>query len=121
MITLIVVTIMGLGFAFFATQNTANVIVNIANYSFNVSLYLVAIASLFLGLFLSLIISVFEGIASSLTIWGKESRIKQADREITEMAKRINRLQLENTHLQTKVEESKKERSRFYPHRSAMA
>lgn len=92
---------------------------NISNYSFIIPLYLVAITSMFLGLFLSLIISFFENLSSGLTIWGKEHQIKKADKQIKELANRVHQLELENTKLQTK-EETEKEESRLYPHHGAV-
>lgn len=118
--TLVIVTVIGLGFAYFATQNTANVIVQLADYSFNIPLYLVAIVSLLLGLFVALIISLFENISSGITIWGKENKLKQADRKIADLAKRIRQLEIENASLQTKAEEPKKESSRFYSQHHAI-
>ncbi|MBI4226369.1 DUF1049 domain-containing protein [Candidatus Roizmanbacteria bacterium] len=75
---LILTVFLGLGFAYFATQNIAPVAVHIVNYRFNLPLYLVVIFSILVGLLLSLIISLFENISASLTIWGKEAKINQA-------------------------------------------
>lgn len=99
---LILTVILGLGFAFFATQNIAPVVVNFANYSFNLPLYLVVIFSILVGLFLSLVISLFENISASLTIWGKEAKINQAKEKIAKLNKQIDQLERENIELKSK-------------------
>lgn len=98
----ILIVLLGLGFAYFATQNMAAVVVNIANYSFYVPLYLVVIASMLVGLLFSLILSLFENISASLVIWGKEGTIKREQKEIAELSKHVHQLERENTELKSK-------------------
>ena len=99
---MILIVILGLGFSFFATQNIVPVIVNIANYSFSVPLYIVVIASILIGLLISFIISLIENISTSFTLWGKENKIKQAREKIATMNKQISELERENIDLKAK-------------------
>lgn len=85
---------------FFSTQNTQVLSLYFANYSINsIPVYIVVLVSLLLGFFVSWVINLFDVISSSFKIRGKESTIKQADKQISELTKKVHELELENARL----------------------
>ncbi len=97
---LIVLVIFGIGVAFFATQNTQTISITLANYPLTgIPLYLIVLASLFLGFVVGWIISFVDVIASALKMHGKENTIKNANKQISELTKRVHQLELENERL----------------------
>ncbi len=105
MFALIVLVIFGIGVAYFATQNTQSIAITILSYPIrSVPLYLIVLGSLLLGFVVSWIISLVDVISSALKIHGKESTIKEANKKIAELNKRIHQLELENERLKGKSE-----------------
>lgn len=106
MLTLVLTVIFGLIFAYFATQNTEGVTMRFAEYnSAIIPLYLVVLGSLLVGLLLAWLINFINSIASSITLHGKESELKKAERMVAELTKRIHQLELENTRLKAENNE----------------
>ncbi len=102
MATLIIIVVIGLFFAFFATQNTGNVSINFLNYSLSeIPIYAVVIVSSLLGLFLSWILSMLKGIGTGFTLRGKEGKIKAGTKENEELTRRVHQLEIENAKLTT--------------------
>jgi uncharacterized membrane protein (DUF106 family) len=100
MLTLIITVVLGLGFAFFATQNTGSIDLNFGNYVLpDVPVYLVVLIPLLIGLFASLIIHVTKALSSSLTINEQKDEIKKFKDETAELTKQVHKLELENTKL----------------------
>ncbi len=100
MLALIVLVVFGIGVAFFATQNTQTISITLGNYPLTgVPLYLIVLVSLLLGFVVSWIISLVDVISSALKIHGKESAIKDANKQISELTKRVHQLELENERL----------------------
>lgn len=107
MLTLLILIIFSVGVAYFSTQNTQNVSIAFDQYTVaSIPLYLVVLASLFLGIFISLIISLVGSISSSLTLHGKESKIKEAQRRAAELTKQVHQLELENERLKAQSGET---------------
>lgn len=112
MLTLIVVLIFGIGVAFFATQNAQQVSVTLANYELtSVPMYVVVLASLLLGISTAWIISLVGSISSTLTIHGKDTKIKESKKEIADLIKRIHQLELENEKLKAELDRPTDEKS----------
>jgi uncharacterized membrane protein YciS (DUF1049 family) len=100
MFALIILFIFGIGVAFFATQNTQAISIVIVNYPLSgIPLYLIVLVSLLLGFVVSWIISFVDVIASALKMHGKENMIKNANKQISELTKRVHQLELENERL----------------------
>ncbi len=100
MSTLILVTIFGLGFAFFATQNTGAVNISFGNSGlFSIPIYLVVLGSLLIGLVLSWVINTIDWIGSTWTIRDRESKIKDIAGNNLVLQKQIHDLELENARL----------------------
>jgi len=103
-ITLIVLIISGAGFAYFATQNTARVAISLFHYSIpNVPIYVVVLAALLIGILICWVISVFGSISTSLTIFGKNNKIKKDSKQIDDLNKKIHDLEIENANLKGKA------------------
>ena len=100
MFALIVLFIFGIGVAFFATQNTQAISLNFANYSLtSIPVYIIVLVSLLLGFAVSWIISLVDVISSAFKIHGKESTIKNDNKQISELTKKVHQLELENERL----------------------
>lgn len=103
MTSLILIVIFGIGFALFATQNTASVTVQLASYVFNLSLYIVVFGALLVGLLISWVISTVDSVANWITLSGRESQLHQTQRTVENLENRIHELELENTQLKTRA------------------
>lgn len=100
MFALIVLVVFGIGVAYFATQNTQAVSITLAGYPLSgTPLYLIVLVSLLLGFVVSWIISLVDVISSALKIHGKDSAIKDSNKQISELTKRVHQLELENERL----------------------
>lgn len=100
MLALIVLIIFGIGIAFFATQNTQTISIILADYHLNgIPLYLIVLVSLLLGFVVSWLISLVDVISSAFKIHGKDSAIKNANKQIAELTKNVHQLELENERL----------------------
>lgn len=97
---LIIAVLIGLGFGYFATQNTIGVTVNIAQYSWSsVPLYIVAVGSLLVGLFAAWILSLVDWAASFFAISNRDHQIKKDSRAIEELSHKVKSLEVENARL----------------------
>ena len=102
MFALIVLIIFGIGVAFFATQNTQTISINLANNPLDgIPLYLIVLVSLLLGFVLSWLISLIDVISSAFKLHGKDSAIKNSNKQISELTKTVHKLELENERLKT--------------------
>ncbi len=100
MFALIILVVFGIGVAYFATQNTQTVSITAANYSLTgIPLYFIVLVSLLLGFVVSWVLSFFDVISSALKLRGKESTIKDANKQIADLTKRVHQLELENERL----------------------
>lgn len=100
MFSLLILIVFGLGVAYFATQNTGVVHINLANYFIEgVPLYVIVIGSMILGIFISWLISMVDSLSSILRIHGKEAELKEAYRTIESLKKDKEALFIENTYL----------------------
>ncbi|MDP2692848.1 MAG: LapA family protein, partial [bacterium] len=64
MLAIIFTIIFAIAVAFFATQNTASVIINIPQYSWSVPLYIVVLVSLLLGFVFAWILHLMNAFTS---------------------------------------------------------
>jgi len=100
MFALIVLVVFGIGVAYFATQNTQPTSIILAGYPISgTPLYLIVLGSLLLGFVVSWIISLVDVISSALKIHGKDSTIKDSNKQIAELTKRVHQVELENERL----------------------
>jgi len=100
MLSLIFLLIFGSAIAFLSLQNTMPVTLTFLHYTFkNWPLSYVIIASMLVGIILSYLIHLVESISSTFTIHGKNKKIKEEEKELIEMTKKIHQLQIENARL----------------------
>jgi uncharacterized integral membrane protein len=100
MATLIVIVLFGLIIGFLATQNTATIPLRFLNYTFSgIPIFVVVVGSLLAGLFISWIVSLVNSVTTGLTIHGKESKIKDINKENAELNRKVHQLELENERL----------------------
>lgn len=112
MLTLIIILLFGTGVAFFATQNVQQVSVTFANYQLtDIPMYAVVLVSLLTGFFISWIISLAGSISSTLTIHGKNTKIKKSKKDIADLIKQNHQLELENNKLKTELDRAADEKS----------
>jgi|SRR3989344_6935560 len=106
MFSLILLVIFAIIFGYFATQNTQTITVTLYNYTISsIPLYTVIGAALLIGLSLSWLISLSGSFSTAMKIRGKESTIKDAKKNIHDLTKQVNQLEIENARLKGKVEE----------------
>lgn len=104
MFTLLILILFGGIAAYFATQNTQAVSITLASSVFsNIPLYVIVLGAMFIGILVSYLISLVSSFSSSLTIFNKESKLKETKKELAELTKRIHHLELENTELKTEL------------------
>ena len=103
---LIVIVALGSIIAYFATQNTSPVSVSFVGYLITVPLYIIVVGSLLIGFLISWIFSLVDSLSSFLKIHGKESKIKQDQKEIADLKKQIRELELENENLKGQASKS---------------
>jgi len=101
---LILAVVLALGMSFFAMQNPANVTIALAAWKWeNVPLFLVVLLSLLLGLLIAWLFGLLSSISSSLTIFGKDVKLKKSNHDVDQLSKRISDLETENSNLKTQL------------------
>lgn len=99
MSTLLLITLVGVIFAFLATKNTQPVELNVLGNLLMMPLYLVALGTLLIGLLVSSIVHVADSFSNMFTIQNKNSKIKAGEKTVESLEKRIYNLELENAEL----------------------
>jgi len=108
MLSLIIIFIFGLTVAFFATQNTGNVDVVLANSPIpDVPLYLVVLISIILGLLMGWFISIVSSISSFFRLRGKDAKIQQTQSSVHNLEKKVHDLEIENERLRSDLDNYK--------------
>ena len=100
MLSLFILILFGIGVAFFAGQNMQATSVVFGQYGLqNVPLYAVVLGAILFGIFVSWIISLVGFVSNSLTLRGKEGRIRDAETHVHKLEERVHKLELENERL----------------------
>jgi len=100
MLTLILLLVFGSGMAFLAFQNSAPVTLTFLNYTFpDVSLFLVILGSMLVGALMVYIIHLVNSISTAFTMHGKDNKIKESEKDLTQLTKKAHQLELENESL----------------------
>lgn len=114
MLALIILIIFGLGTAYFATQNTGLVHIMFGNYLVQgIPLYIIVVGSILLGVFISWLVNIVDSFSSTRIIYGKDSALKKANKEIESLLVENQLLEKEITRLQ-KNENVVSEQSKEY-------
>lgn len=111
MITLIMLVLGAIVAALFATQNTAQGLVTLANYRFQVPMYLIVLVSVLIGLVVSGILSSISSLFASFEMLGKDSKIKESKKTVADLTKKVHQLELENIQLKTELDKMPDEKS----------
>lgn len=110
MIGLIILIVFGTGVGLFSTQNTQPASITFAQYTFsNIPMYLIILGAILSGIFVSWVISLVGFVSSFFTLHGKESKIKEAKKEIADLTKRVHELELENERLKAESNSGNKD------------
>ncbi|HEY7219074.1 MAG TPA: LapA family protein [Candidatus Binatia bacterium] len=100
MVSILLTVIFGLGIGYFATQNTAPVALRVGDFIWpDVPLYVVAVGSLLLGLFIAWIFYFARTLSASLTIFGKDREMSRSRRTVGNLEHRIHELEVTNAQL----------------------
>ncbi|MBP6913385.1 MAG: LapA family protein [Candidatus Levybacteria bacterium] len=99
--TLIATIFLGLIIAFFATQNTGSVTLNLLTYSLSIPIYMVVIGALLVGLIFSWIVIMGKSIGTGFAMRGKEHKITDYKKENAELLRQIHQLEITNARLET--------------------
>lgn len=107
MFALILLVILALAFGYFATQNTLNIPITLASYTFSgVPLYIVLGITLLIGLLFSWFVSLLDSFSVAMKLRGKDSTIKDSNKTIQDLTKRVNELEIENAKLKGSKEQT---------------
>lgn len=108
MITLILMGMVGLMLAGFATQNTNPVTISLGNsLTYEAPLYLLLIGSMLIGISLSWLISITDALTTMFTLRGKDAAIHRSNRAIESLNREIHELKLENARLSGEKDEER--------------
>lgn len=100
MAVLLISVVLGVLFAFFATQNTGSVALNFLSYTLpNVPIYLAIIVPLLIGLVIAYFAHIAKDLSQNLTINEQKDDIKNLKKELVEVTKIAHKFQVENSHL----------------------
>jgi uncharacterized integral membrane protein len=100
---LIVAVVVGIGFAYFATQNTISVPLMFGPYQLvGIPLYIVVLGALLLGLVLAWIIHLVDLAGTFIQIQSKESKFRASQNTVSQLEHKVHDLELENTKLKTR-------------------
>lgn len=101
MLAVIFTIIFAIGVAFFATQNTASVVIKIYHDNLSVPLYLVVLVSILLGFIFAWLLHLMNAFTSLFALRGKDSVIKKEKKANTELTNKVHDLEIEKTKLET--------------------
>ncbi|MBI4059137.1 DUF1049 domain-containing protein [Candidatus Microgenomates bacterium] len=105
MLTLILAVILGAGFAFLATQNTALITLHAGIYTWTFPLYLIALGSLMAGVLAAWVFNLGGWLSSTAMISDKDRQIRDDEKTISNLQKEIHDLEEENEKLRMEARE----------------
>jgi uncharacterized integral membrane protein len=105
MLTLIATVILGIGAAYFATQNPGYTDISLAGYSYHLPLYLLVLGSLLLGLLVSSLVQLGSFLSSSFILRSKDGQLKNNQKSLDFLRDSVHALELENARLRSKDNE----------------
>jgi len=90
-------------FSYFALQNSEPVDLRFGQYiAPNIPVYIIAIISMVTGVILSLVFSLAESLSATMTIFGKDRKIRSTENALEKLEDKMHRLEIENTALKEK-------------------
>lgn len=109
MLSLILIVLFGISFAFIATQNTAVGTVNLMGYVWTLPMYIIVFGALLIGFFISWIVSSVSTLGAWSSLHGKDRKIHESQATVSQLQSRIRELELENAKLQGHKEVTQRE------------
>ena len=104
MIGLILTLVIAVALSYFALQNTQPVTVRLQGYVFDgIPLFLVAMASMVIGIAVSFAISLVDSLSNAFTLLGKDHKIRETERTAEVYENKIRDLEVENERLRGKT------------------
>lgn len=100
MLAVIFTIIFAIAVTYFATQNTAGVMINILGYSRSVPLYLVIFSSLLAGFIFAWILHLMNAFVTFFALIGKDKAIKKEKKANAELTNKVHDLEIEKTKLE---------------------
>lgn len=101
MLAIIFTIIFAIVVAFFATQNTATVVINVYHNNFSVPLYFVVLVSILLGFIFAWLLHLMNAFTALFALRGKDRVINKEKKTNKELANRVRELEIEKTKLET--------------------
>jgi uncharacterized integral membrane protein len=100
MLSILLSAIFGLAIAYFALQNATPVTVQIGELVFpEVPMYLIAVGSLILGIFIASIFYFARTVSANMTIHGRHHQPTTDNKTVMALERRIHDLEIENARL----------------------
>ena len=110
MFGIILLVVAALGFGYFATQNTLIIPIILFGYHiWDVPLYIVIGVAFLFGIFLFWLISLVDSIGFVMKLRGKENTIKDSKKNVQDLTRRINELEIENARLKGELKKESKD------------
>lgn len=109
MLSLIVLIIFGLSFAFVATQNTEIGTFHLLGYNWALPMYIIVFGALLIGFLISWIVSSISALGTWSHLHSKDKKIYESQQAVAGLQSRIRQLELENAKLQGRDEVPQKE------------
>lgn len=104
MFSLILLLVFGTGIALLAMQNATPVTLSLFTYTFpNLPLFYIMIGSMLTGIIFAYVIYLTNSIYTSFIIRGKDKKIRQERKELTELTKKLHQLEIENAKLKNET------------------
>ena len=101
MITLILAVLFGLGFAYFATQNTTPVTIGLGDYATTIPTYVLVLGALIFGIFIAALLGMINQFSSALAIFDKNHQLKKTEAQVEDLKDQIAMLEIENDKLRS--------------------
>ena len=101
MLAVIFTLVFAIAVAYFATQNTAQVMISIPTYSREVPIYLVVLVSLLIGFIFAWVLHLMNATVSFFALIGKDNAIKKEKKANTQLTKKVQDLEIEKAKLET--------------------
>lgn len=110
MFGIILLVVIALGFGYFATQNTLIIPIILFGYTiWEVPLYVGIGIAFLLGLFLFWLISLVDTVGFAMKLRGKENTIKDTKKNVQDLTRRVNELEIENARLKGELKKESKD------------
>lgn len=107
MIRILILLVFALVFAYFASQNSVAVRVQLFSYSFKeIPLYVVIIASVSVGFLVGFLLNLVSKFFLYREISNKKKQLEEAREHTLELTKRVHQFELEKQELKADVDEN---------------